>query len=53
MTIAECIELRGFERGVQEVARKLLTKEANAALIAEVTGLSLEQIDELKTEEKV
>jgi hypothetical protein len=41
-------ELRGREQERREVARRMLKKEYPAAVIAELTGLTEEQIEALR-----
>lgn len=56
MTIAEQLKAEGMQQGMQqgiekgklEVAERLLAQKIELALIAEVTGLSLQKIEELK-----
>lgn len=59
MMVEELMQIRrkeGFEEGLEEgkieTARNLLTKNIEPALIAECTGLSLEQILDLQNEIK-
>ena len=42
--------LAGEARGMEQTARRMLTKNMSEDLIAEVTGLSLDQIKKLKSE---
>ena len=60
MLVEELMQIRrkeGFEEGLEEgkieTARNLLAKNIEPALIAECTGLPLEQILELQNEIKV
>lgn len=45
--INKCVE-RGIQKERVKTVRRLLTNDIEIALIAEVTGLSIEQIEELK-----
>jgi predicted transposase/invertase (TIGR01784 family) len=40
----------GIEEGILKVAKNMLSKNITLDLIVEVTGLSIEQIEKLKTE---
>lgn len=43
-------KIEGIEEGIEKVARNMLTKNVSLDLIAEVTGLSMEQIKVLQAE---
>ncbi|MHB1947386.1 MAG: hypothetical protein ACYCQI_04640 [Gammaproteobacteria bacterium] len=47
MTIAQQLRAEGFERGVESIAIKLLSENADLAFIVRITGLSLTKIHEL------
>jgi len=50
MAIAQQWKAEGREEGLQQVARVLLLKKAAESLIAEITGLSLDEIENIKKE---
>ncbi|UCZ54950.1 hypothetical protein LGQ02_09470 [Bacillus shivajii] len=50
MEIMTSYERKGMEKGISAVAKKLLSKGMPVEEIVEVTGLSKEQVEQLKEE---